>query len=54
MNLNISSVKKSLRLFASSNATKAQRHANVRKHLAALMYLGEKHILAKPVQRKVH
>lgn len=50
--MNLSTVKKSLKLFASENATKAQRHANVRKHLAALLYLGEKHILAVPIQRK--
>lgn len=52
--MSLTIVKKSLRLFKSSHASKAVRHANVRKHLAALNYLGDKWILSSPVQRKAH
>ena len=51
--MTLTQIKKSIKLFANNNATKELRHANVRKHLAALKYLGDKHILAVQVQRKV-
>lgn len=50
--MTLTQIKKSMKLFASNNATKELHHANVRKHIAALKYLGNNHILAVPVQRK--
>lgn len=47
-----STVKKAFLLFTNDNADKALIRANVKRWLAAMMYLGDKHILAIPVQRK--
>lgn len=49
----LSLAKKALKLFSGS-LTKEQKKAHARKWMAAMATLGDKHILAKPVQRKAN
>jgi len=51
MNISLSAVKKAFRLYAHKNVDKATLRHNVTAYCKALQLLGEKHILAKQVQR---
>lgn len=48
----LTKVKRAYRLFSNEYSDKALVRANVIKYLAALEYLGNRWILATPVQRK--
>ena len=54
MNVSLSQAKKAVRLFSHEGVDKRTIRHNVTAYLRSMALLGNKHILAIPVQRKGH